>query len=212
MSRAFWQRSTVRLRRYSTADSGSRSRRSRPSSGDPSGDLDQAVAVVGDGAHRCRSFRIAAQCAEVDQTADHSFRLAIRGSGIAKLRQDGQPTPLRRSQRPTVEWQTRTRCPRSQRRSSSVVAPAWRMAMSSLAKRSRREPRRRFRRWALDWAFRRATSTSASKAVFGGSGTRGPSRLGPRTRPSGFGGSRRKEHGRRVAQYRTNVQLLIVYQ
>ena len=130
---------------------------------DPPRDLVQAVPVVGDGAHRCRSGWIAAQCAKVDETADNGLRLAVGGSGFAELRQGAQPAPLRRSQRPTVEWQTRMRCASSQRRSSSVVAPAWRMAMSSLAKRSRREPRRTNRRLALVSAFRRATSASASK-------------------------------------------------
>ena len=51
--------------------------------GDPPCDLEQTVAVVGDGAHGCGPVRIAAG-AEVDQTADHGFGLAL-GRSPAEL-------------------------------------------------------------------------------------------------------------------------------
>ena len=99
--------------------------------GDPSRDLKQAVAVVGDRVHGGGPVRVAAQRADVDEAADHGLGLP-QGECPAVLRHSGQPSvSWRRSQRATVEWWTRTRRSWSQRCSSAVVLPATCNASSS---------------------------------------------------------------------------------
>ena len=89
--------------------------------GNAAGDLVQAFAVVGHGAHGRGSGRIAAQCTAVDDPGDDAIGLALGWLGGPETGHRGHRLPWRRNQRATADCWTMTRRSSSQRRSSAVV-------------------------------------------------------------------------------------------